>query len=629
MNTGMLKFTTIAALTTALGTGMIITNANADDRDVATTESKTTQVVSSYSQSQQALNQVTVASANAAQQNTSVRNPADAQTINYPANYNIDQLRKVDANNQSSVQQFDKVAKPGLTMNNYQSNATAANEKVDIVHSQLTNQQTTEMNQYALGLVNQARAGFNEGPFIQNQGTINNVKGMALQYQNEKESLLKQDWHDPKILNGYSENISAMEIYADNNEQINGIVRPFATAKGIDFINSHSIPLFSVTNMDDLRAMIYYGVTTMLFNDASDNYSHAQNFLTTPQPIMAMAVYPSVLDGQSHATVSYDRGKTVTSIPYAIKLVDMHFIWAPSNGDTDGQPGFHLTDGKYTYYDNQGNMVHGERQIGNSWYYFNPSNGVMAVGLTKLPDGRQVYYDGQGKMVHGERNINGNWYHFAENNGNMSKGLIKLSDGRLVYYDNQGKMAHGERNINGSWYHFAENNGNMSRGFTKLGDGRLVYYDNQGKMAHGERNVNGSWYHFAENNGDMSRGFTKLHDGRLVYYDGQGKMAHGERNVNGSWYHFAENNGDMSRGFTKLNDGRLVYYDSQGKMAHGERYLNGNWYHFAENNGNMSKGFTKLHDGRTVYYDNQGHMLHGTHVINGKTYRFNRYNGAL
>ena len=77
----MLKFTTIAALTTALGTGIVISNANADDRGV-TTESKTTQVVSSYSQSQQALNQVTVASANAAQQNTSVRNMADAQSIN-------------------------------------------------------------------------------------------------------------------------------------------------------------------------------------------------------------------------------------------------------------------------------------------------------------------------------------------------------------------------------------------------------------------------------------------------------------------------------------------------------------------------------------------------------------------
>ena len=514
-------------------------------------------------------------------------------------------------------------------MNNYQSNAAAAQEKVDIVHSQLTSQQTTEMNQYALGLVNQARAGFNEEPFIQNQGTINNVKGMALEYQENKESLLNNHWHNPEILKGYSENISAMEIYADNNPQINGIVRPFATAKGLDFIDSHRIPLFSVTTMDDLRAMIYYGVTTMLFNDASDNYAHAQNFLTNRQPIPSMAVYPSILDGQSYATINYSHGKKPTSIPYQIKLVDMHFIWAPDQGDTDGQPGFHLEAGKYTYYNNQGDMVYGEHQIGNSWYYFNPSDGVMAVGFTKLPDGRMVYYDNQGKMAHGEQNIDGSWYYFAKNNGDMSKGFTKLPDGRTVYYDDQGKMVHGKCNIGGSWYYFAKNNGNMSKGFTKLSDGHTVYYDNQGKMVYGERNINGSWYHFAENNGDMSKGFTKLLDGRMVYYDNQGKMAHGEQNIDGSWYYFADNNGNMSRGFTKLRDGRQVYYDSQGRMAHGELYLNGNWYHFAENNGNMSKGFTKLADGRTVYYDSQGHMLHGNYLVNGKVYRFNRYNGSL
>ena len=670
MNKGMLKFTTIAVLTTAFGTGIVMNKAYADDHDVnAANESKTTQVVNSYSQSQQALDQVTVENANAAQQNSTVRNTTNAQAINYPTNYNADQLQKVNANNQASVQQFDKIAQPGLTMNNYQSDPTAAKEPVDIVHSQLTGQQTTEMNQYALDLVNQARAGFHEGPFIQNQGTINDVKGMALEYQKNKESLLNNHWHDPNILRGYSENISAMEIYADNNQLINGIVRPFATAKGIDFVNSKKVPLFSVKTMDDLRAMIYYGVTTMLFNDASDNYEHAQNFLTYPQPIPAMAVYPSILDGTAPATVRY--GNKATQIEYMIKLVDMHFIWAPGRGDTDSMPGFHLVNGKYTYYNGQGYTVYGEQQINGSWYYFNPTDGVMSVGFTNLPDGRTVYYDNQGKMVHGEREINNSWYHFAENNGDMSRGFTKLADGRTVYYDNQGKMAHGEREINNSWYHFAknngdmsrgftkladgrtvyydnqgkmahgerkinnswyhfaENNGDMSRGFTKLADGRTVYYDNQGKMAHGERKINNSWYHFAENNGDMSRGFTKLADGRTVYYDNQGKMAHGERKINNSWYHFAENNGDMSRGFTKLPDGRTVYYDNQGKMAHGERKINGNWYHFAENNGNMSRGFTKLTDGRTVCYDNHGRMLHGVHVIDGKTYRFNRFNGAL
>src|SRR5699024_7765977 len=118
--------------------------------------------------------------------------------------------------------------------------------------------------------------------------------------------LMDGHWHDPEILNNHSENIAAQQIYNDN---INGsAVRPFASAKGNEFINNNAIPVFSVTTMDDLRALIYYGVMGMLFNDASDNFGHAQNFLTNPQRINTLGIYPSIT--KSVGTGTYSDGST-------------------------------------------------------------------------------------------------------------------------------------------------------------------------------------------------------------------------------------------------------------------------------------------------------------------------------
>lgn len=325
MNTGMFKLTALAALSTALGIGLTANNANADvTNNAATTTSTTEQVVTSYSQSKQALDQMTVPTATAAQQNNGtapVRNTSNAQQINYPANYNLDQLHKVSQSNPASVNNFDQVAKPGLTQNNYQSDPASAKQQVNVTN--LNDQQTKEINNYAIDLVNNARAHFGEGPFIQNQGSINTVKGMALQYQDKKETLLKESrdkWHDQSILNGDSENVTAMEIYADNDPRLKNVVRPFAVATGADFANDR-MPLFSITNMDDLRAMVFYGVTMMLFKDKGDYYSHAQNFLTANQPIMSMAVYPSVIDGLETAQIR-GGGK----FTYHTHIVDMHYI---------------------------------------------------------------------------------------------------------------------------------------------------------------------------------------------------------------------------------------------------------------------------------------------------------------
>ena len=147
----------------------------------------------------------------------------------------------------------------------------------------------------------------------------------------------------------------------------------------------------------------------------------------------------------------------------------------------------------------------------------------MVTGFTTLPDGRYVYYDNNGQMAHGERYMNGSWYHFAENNGQMSTGFTRIAGGRTVYYDAQGRMQHGWTKLGNFYYYFALNNGNEFRGEYKIGN---------------------DWYYF-DNDGHMVTGFITLPDRRRVYYDAQGRMVHGTRTINGRVYHFNIYNGAL------------------------------------------------------------------------------------
>ena len=488
MNNKVLKLTTLTALTMAFGTFAVVNTANADSGTIDTGIQQSAYTV---------------------QENAANYNETDAQQINFPSGYRLNDLRNVRDN--ASNQEFDQVARPGLVENNYQTNASAAAQSVDI--NQLNNQQVTEMNQYALDLVNNARASFGENQFTQNQGTINAVQEMAQQYQNNDESLLKGSTHDQTILKGDSENISAMQIYADN---INGLRPvPFASAKGSDFVDQDRIPLFSISNMDDLRAMIFYGVTTMLFNDASDRYGHAQNFLTNYQVIPTMAVYPSITNGWGTGMVS--DGST---FKYRLKNVDMHFIWAASETPQSLGSGWQKVNNRWYYYENN-TFATNWQNVNGRWYYFLP-NGAASMGWFQTAVGNWYYFDPTNAWADtGWQSINGHWYYFDQNNAWAEKGWFQTAAGNWYYFDPTNAWADtGWQKINGRWYYFDQNNAWAEKGWFQTAAGNWYYFDPTNAWADtGWQWINGQWY----------------------YFDGQGKMLTGRVLINGRYNNFDSN----------------------------------------------------------------------------------------
>jgi glucan-binding YG repeat protein len=87
-------------------------------------------------------------------------------------------------------------------------------------------------------------------------------------------------------------------------------------------------------------------------------------------------------------------------------------------------------------------------KLTGNWYYFDKWTGAEAISsFINLDGGRVVYYDDQGHMVHGEKQISGSWYYFDKGNGAEAiSTFINLNDGRTVYYDGQGHMVKGWQN---------------------------------------------------------------------------------------------------------------------------------------------------------------------------------------
>ena len=602
MNRGMLKLTAMVALSTALGVGLTVNNAKADD-NTNVNGGTTEQVVTSYSQSKQALNQVTVSSVNAAQQNsTPVRNESNAQQINYPANYNLAQLSNVNQDDPDSVQRFDQVAKPGLTQNDYQSDLASAQQSVDI--NNLSDQQATEMNHYAIDLINQARAHFNKGPFIQNQGTIDTVKGMAQQYQDKGKTIeneSREQWHDETILNHDSENISAVQIYADNDPRLQNVVRPFATAKGSDFVDNRYVPLFSVTNMDDLRAMIYYGVTTMFFNDAGDYYAHAQNFLTRKQPIYSMAVYPSIVPGHLEAHVSDG-----TSFQYDINNVDMHYIWTvglDNSLEYYGQPdSFQTRNNRVYYYGDDGKLYQGRWY--NNW-------------------GHSYYFKADGARATSEIAQVGDDYYYFDDQGIMQTNYFLNQNGKVYYFGNDGKE-YRDRFYNnwGHTYYFGDNGARYTDQFY-TNWGHTYYFGADG--ARWDNRFYNNWGHTYYFGSDGARWDNHWMNawGHSYYFKADGARATSEIVKIGNDYYYFDNQGIMQTNCFLNQNGKVYYFGSDGKEYRDCFYNNwGHTYYFGADGARYTNQFY-TNWGHTYYFGNDGARWDNRFYNNwGHTYYF-------
>lgn len=330
-------------------------------------------------------------------------------------------------------------------------------------------------------------------------------------------------------------------------------------------------------------------------------------------------------------------------------------------------------ENKTVYYERNGRMQYGQRNIRGHWYLFQNGTGKMATGFQNLKSYGQdkiVYYAGNGQMQYGQQHLFGHWYLFDKNTGAMAKGLKWIGDQKkIVYYDGNGQMQYGFKDISGHRYYFDTLTGKMTIGERKIGNDwylfdqngfmktgfqwissqkKTAYYDKQtGHRLQGMQKIDGNLYHFDENTGAMTTSQVAYDKGtkRLYLFDNHGHVEYaangysidkttgalaykGVVELNGNHYYF-DNNGQIHVGFLKVGRNTQYFDQTTAKRATGQKNVNGSWYLF-DGNGNMKYGFQWIsNQKKTVYYDLNGQMQYGQQHLNGYWYLFHMNTGAM
>ena len=291
--------------------------------------------------------------------------------------------------------------------------------------------------------------------------------------------------------------------------------------------------------------------------------------------------------------------------------------------ETDG-------DGNTYYYDENGQKVYGGKKIGEYWYYFDKTTGIMLKGSWRQSEtGSRYYYDENGRMCIGSKKIDGHFYYFSNINGVMHKGWWTSSSGATYYYDENGWMTFGPKKINGNEYYFNTSNGKMHTGWLSESDGKTYYYDSDGRKLYGSKKIDGHYYYLNSVDGAMHKGWWTSDSGYTYYYDENGWMTFGSKKIDGHYYNFKSTNGIMHKGWWTSDKGYTYYYDENGWMTFGSKKIDGHYYNFKSTNGIMHKGWWTSDSGNTYYYDENGWMTFGSKKIDGHYYNFKSTNGIM
>ena len=233
-------------------------------------------------------------------------------------------------------------------------------------------------------------------------------------------------------------------------------------------------------------------------------------------------------------------------------------------------------NGKWYYYDQNGQKTTGWQIIKNIWYYMDAS-GVMLTGW-QLINNKWYFMNPSGAMLTGWQLINNKWY-FMDASGAMLTGW-HLIHNTWYFMDSSGAMLTGWQLINNKWY-FMDPSGAMLTGW-QLINNKWYFMNPSGAMA--SDTMVGSYY--VDKSGAWIPNYSPAHwirSGQRWWYrhsDGTYTVSDWEK-INGTWYLFDEE-GWMLTGWQKVK-GKTYYLAESGAMLTGSHKIDGKTYTFADN----------------------------------------------
>lgn len=281
-------------------------------------------------------------------------------------------------------------------------------------------------------------------------------------------------------------------------------------------------------------------------------------------------------------------------------------------------------------------------KLGETWYYLDPTTGKMVADTAKTINGKRYVFDIDGKMktgwastsqgwhyvnalgdhVFGWLKLNGTWYYLDPStgimktgrhtiggtayvfnaSGAMSTGWTKLKEG-WRYSDSNGVEHLGWLGLNGAWYYFDPSNGVMVENASKTIGGRTYTFDANGAMKTGWISNSDGW-RYLNASGYETYGWL-IDRGTWYYLDPTtGIMQTGRRTINGTTYVFNAS-GAMSTSWERLSDG-WHYSSTSGAEVVGWAVVNGYWYYMDPSTGIMVANTSKNIGGKIYSFDASG-----------------------
>ncbi|SEK33110.1 glycoside hydrolase family 70 protein [Streptococcus equinus] len=298
-------------------------------------------------------------------------------------------------------------------------------------------------------------------------------------------------------------------------------------------------------------------------------------------------------------------GETYFFLPNGIELRDAIYEDVNGNQYYFGKTGSRYAGGHYYAFDST-ETVDGVTKKVTNWRYFG-KDGVMARGLVKIGEDYQ-YYDENGNQVKGQlvKDKDGNTRYFKGDSGAMVAGEFALINGGWYYFNEDGVAVKGAQTINGQQLYFDENGVQAKGIFVTNEDGTRSYYDaKSGEKFVGDFFTTGDnhWY-YADENGNLASG-SQVIRGQKLYFAEDGLQAKGifVTDAEGNRHFYDPDSGDLATNKFIADGDDWYYFDENGQVVTGDQEINGQTLHFDENGVQTKGGFAADANGNEHYYD--------------------------
>ncbi len=315
-------------------------------------------------------------------------------------------------------------------------------------------------------------------------------------------------------------------------------------------------------------------------------------------------------------------------------------------------------NGNWYYFDHQGYLVTGAREIDGKQLYFMKNGVQLRDALQEDENGNQYYYDKTGaKVLNRYYTSDGQNWRYFDDKGVMARGLVKIGDGqqyfdqngyqvkgkvvrakdgKLRYFDKDSGNAVINRFAQGDnpsdWYYFGAD-GVALTGLQKIGQ-QTLYFDQDGKQVKGQvvTLADKSIRYFDANSGEMAvNKFAEGAKNEWYYFDQDGKAVTGLQTINKQVLYFGQDGKQVKGQVVTLADKSIRYFDANsGEMAV-NKFAEGaknEWYYF-DQDGKAVTGLKTINN-QVLYFGQDGKQVKGQVVyVNGAERYFDPKSGDM